>query len=310
MVSQRSMSARDALRPSNPPAGRLLDTLPAERVARLWARANGERRGASRDAFERALERSARHRFGEQAPPASALEAYFDTLHLDDFALAAACAVGDETAWAVFVNDYRPLVYRSARAIVREDTARELADSIYADLFGLVEKDGRRQSLFEYFHGRSTLSTWLHAVLARRHVDRVRAARHELPLDEDEEPPASGSPRPPEPPDPDRARLAAAFDEALGDALAGLETRDRLRLALYYTRQMKLAAVGRVLGEHEATVSRKLERTRRAVREHVERRLAETAGLGPAEVAACFEIALDERPFDLETILAPEGPAG
>ena len=80
--------------------------------------------------------------------------------------------------------------------------ARELADSIYADLFGLQERDGERRSLFRYFHGRSSLATWLRAVLAQRQVDRVRATRRaarSIDDDEDEEvvPPAlSASPRP------------------------------------------------------------------------------------------------------------------
>ena len=283
-----------------------VDLLPTRALAQLYDTSGAARWNVPREAFEAALERSARHRFGESTPASDALRAYFETLHLEDLALAVACAAGDETAWDTFVTDYRPLLHRSARAIARDDSARELADSIYADLFGLVEHDGRRRSLFEYFHGRSALSTWLHAVLARRQVDRARAGRHHVALDEHEEPVA---PRPSDraQPDPDRERLAVAFDEALQAAMASLDARDRLRLSLYYAKQMKLAAVGRVLGEHEATVSRKLEKTRRQVRDRVERALADTHGLGPIEVAACFEAALEERPLDLDAILAPEG---
>ena len=68
--------------------------------------------------------------------------------------------------------------------------ARDLADALYAELFGLTERDGARRSHFEYFHGRSSLATWLRAVLAQRSVDRARAARRLAPLP-DEEPPAS-----------------------------------------------------------------------------------------------------------------------
>ena len=36
------------------------------------------------------------------------------------------------------------------------------------------ERDGERQSLLRYFHGRSSLGTWLRALLAQRQVDRIR----------------------------------------------------------------------------------------------------------------------------------------
>ena len=42
---------------------------------------------------------------------------------------------------------------------------------------GFAERDGERQSLFRYFHGRSSLATWLRAVLAQRVVDAVRVER-------------------------------------------------------------------------------------------------------------------------------------
>ena len=44
-------------------------------------------------------------------------------------------------------------------------TGRELADSLYADLFGLDTRDGERRSLFRYYHGRAKLTTWLRSVL-------------------------------------------------------------------------------------------------------------------------------------------------
>src|SRR5471032_2333407 len=93
-----------------------------------------------------------------------ALERCLSALHLEDLALACACAAGDEGAWEHFVLEHRPLLYRAADAIDPGGGARELADSLYADLFGLRDREGERQSLFRYFHGRSRLSTWLRAV--------------------------------------------------------------------------------------------------------------------------------------------------
>ena len=43
--------------------------------------------------------------------------------------------------------------------------AEELADSLFAELYGLSAE--KRGSLLRYFHGRSSLKTWLRAVLAQ-----------------------------------------------------------------------------------------------------------------------------------------------
>ena len=135
---------------------------------------------------------------------------------------------------------------------------------------GRVRRTANVNRSFGYFHGRSSLSTWLRAVLAQRQVDRVRARRHDAPLDDDDSSAAvTTSPQP----DPERSRYLALIERALTAAIAALAARDRLRLASYYTNGMTLAETGRLLGEHEATVSRHLARTRRMIRERVEQHL-------------------------------------
>jgi hypothetical protein len=71
-------------------------------------------------------------------------------------------------------------------------------------------------------------------------------------------------------------------------AIAALEPRDRLRLGCYYAQQMTLAEIGRLLREHEATASRHLARTRRAIREDVERRLRLEERLTDREIDESF----------------------
>jgi RNA polymerase sigma factor (sigma-70 family) len=178
-----------------------------------------------------------------------------------------------------------------------------VADSIYADLYGLEERAGRRRSLFDYYHGRSSLAGWLRAVVAQRIVDRVRETRRFDPLPDDEAPVALGARG--EDPDVDRARYLAIVQRALASAIAGLDPHERLRLSLYYAREMKLKAIGRVLGESEATASRKLERTRRTLREDVERRLRDQQRLTDAQIALCFDYARTDPAFDLARALPP-----
>jgi RNA polymerase sigma-70 factor (ECF subfamily) len=221
-----------------------------------------------------------------------------DASRAADLELARRCAAGEPAAWDHFVREYRPVLYRAADALDRSGSAREIADSLYAELYGITQADGERQSLFRYFNGRSSLATWLRAVLAQRYVDRLRAQRRLAPL------PAEERSEVREPADPARARYVAAVRQALGRAVACLQARDRLRLSYYYVQQLTLAQTGRLLREHEATASRQLTRTRRALRAAVERDLRQQGGFTDAQIAACFQsVAEDPGPLDLEPLL-------
>ena len=272
-------------------------------VERLARRAQAGRWDLSADDFAEALRRSAAHRFAGRPPSPAELEQYLESLHLEDLALACACARGRESAWDHFVRQYRPILLRIASRGQQADRARDVADSIYGELYGLDERDGARKSLFDYFHGRSSLAGWLKAVVAQRLVDKARAARRFEPLPEDDVSTPPGSPA--FELDADRQRSLGLVRQALARALAALEPRDKLRLSLYYAQEMKLAAVGRVLGESEATSSRKLERTRGALRAAVEKRLRETERLTDAEVELCFDHARTDPAFDLARALPP-----
>jgi RNA polymerase sigma-70 factor (ECF subfamily) len=281
-------------------------TLDPALVERLYAAAGAGRWNLAIEHFSAALEASARSGSGVDAGNARGVRRYLENLHLDDLALACACAAGEEDAWDHFVAEYRPTLYRAAQALDAPGNARELADSLYADLFGLRERGGERQSLFRYFHGRSSLATWLRAVLAQRYVDRVRSGRRIVPLPDDDAQDARRSAAPED--DPECMRLRPLVIGALRGAVAALEPRDRLRLSCYYAQRLTLAQVGRILGEHEATVSRQLTRTRSSVRRDVERRLLEQHLLSGAAVARAFECVLqDPGAFDIvEAVSAAE----
>lgn len=220
--------------------------------------------------------------------------------HAADVELARLCAAGDERAWERFVREYRPLLYRAADALDRSGGARDIADSLYADLYGVANDQQRRQSLFQYFHGRSSLATWLRAVLAQRYIDRLRTQKRLEPLAD-----ADGrADRLVEPPDPDRARYVALVHTALNRAVSRLPVRDRLRLSCYYVQELTLAETGRAMKESEATVSRQLARTRRAIRDEVERHLVDEAHMSGDQIAACFaSVADDPGPLDLKQVI-------
>jgi DNA-directed RNA polymerase specialized sigma24 family protein len=149
------------------------------------------------------------------------------------------------------------------------------------------------------------LTTWLRAVLAQRHVDRLRSNRRLEALPDEES--SEAVPASPQTIDPDRDRYLRLIHQALKRAIAELVPRDRLRLACYYAQQLTLAETARLLGEHEATSSRQLGRTRRALRDDVERQLKEEHRLTEAEIAQCFaSVAEDPGPLNLGGLLTPE----
>ncbi len=272
--------------------------IPLDLVNRLYRDARAERWSVPVQRFAESLRASA-----ERADPADVAR-YLRGLHLEDLAIACACADGDERAWEYFVGEHRSVLYRAADALDPSGGARELADSIYADLFGVRERDGVRQSLFRYYHGRSSLKTWLRAVLAQRHVDAIRAGRRLEPLPEDDA--AESALAAPAFVDsaPDRVRYQALIHLALKLALSRLPDRDRLRLFAYYTQQLTLAETGRILQEHEATVSRQLSKTRKTLRREVERHLRDVDHLEPAEIDRCFDLVVeDPGPIDLGGML-------
>jgi RNA polymerase sigma-70 factor len=295
-------------------------------VQLLYAQANAARWKLSPGQFAVALGRSAKKALPPGAVTMQKLQEYLGALHLEDLALATACAEGCEAAWEDFFNTYRAYLRAAAAAILRcsagSADACDLADSLFSELYGVAGGKGTERSLFRYFHGRSSLKTWLRAVLAQRHIDSIRAGRRFEELGEDDT--GDGQPMtllgpPMQPGDPHRERYVASFTRALQTALEALEPREKERLRLYYAEEKTLAEIGRLLGEHESSVSRHLEHVRRDLRQAVETLLrqgiaaengsAAQPGLSDAEIALCFEYCAGDNPIDLEKLLPrPKSP--
>jgi len=313
-------------RSPDPPSGlfRLLDGC-ASLLEKLYAESQALRWGLALERFSLALEQSATKRFAGESPPRQKLEEYLAGLHVEDLALAAACAAGCESAWEHFFATYRQYLYSAAAAITKRPSsdpyAREFADSLYATLYGRETTIGR-VSLFNHFHGRSKLSTWLRAVLAQRYIDILRQEKRLEGLEDDEGVERALPVKPKaewEPSDPSRSRYLRLLAAALRQAISALNPLDRIRLISYYLKDLTLAEIGKTLNEHEATVSRKLEGVRQELKEKViviiksgpaskegSNRQASPdgqPGLDDAQIQLCFEYATEAWPFDFSPLL-------
>ena len=242
--------------------GRLLDE--------LWRASDAAGWGLERDDFDRILlDVGTTWNFGlaegtVAARPEQA--SFFRGLCLGDLALARACAAGNERAWDYFIARHRQPLIRAAIAITGSETlGRDLADQLYAELYGLNTREGERRCPLLSYRGRGSLMGWLRTTLAQRHVDHYRRTRREEPLDETDAP-AEIAPQP-------HAGELSQLEQAVEDALRGRDAEEGYLLAAYYLDRQTLLQIARVLGVHEATVSRKLRRATEDTRKQVLRNL-------------------------------------
>jgi RNA polymerase sigma-70 factor (ECF subfamily) len=192
--------------------------------------------------------------------PSGASEAQIAELHrslrLEDLALARACAQGSEAAWDCFLNRYRQKLYDAAAAIAKgESAARELADSLYAELFGTRQaEDGQRISKLTSYTGRGSLEGWLRTVLAQNFVNQYRTRRRLVSFDERTETGEQSRNKEVGSETPADTRLEQATDAVLLE----LSAEERMILASHYLDERTLADIGRMLGVHESTISRRI----------------------------------------------------
>ena len=180
--------------------------------------------------------------------------------------MARACAAGYDHAWEVFLTRYREKLYDIATYIAKEaSAARELADSLYADLYGTVLRDGKRVSKLASYTGRGSLEGWLRTVLAQEFINRYRKTKRLVSLEEESDEGAQFCAPKAEPVAVTDPRLELATDEAL----AFLEGEDRFVLSAYYLDQRTLAEIAGMLRVHESTISRKLDKLVKALRKQI-----------------------------------------
>ena len=231
----------------------------------LFPRSGGQRFGISVAALRQLLQQIGCKYLSSSDSPAAARR-FFASLHLEELVLARACAAGNENAWQDFMLRYREKLYSAAQYIAREDSAaRELADSLYADLFGTAVREGKRACKLDFYTGRGSLEGWLRTVLAQEYVNRYRSQKRLVSLEEQEEAGEQYAAPASQPQTEVDVRLHTAVDEALNT----LPAQDRFLLASYYLDRRTLAEIGRVLGIHASNVSRRLEKLAEALRQRI-----------------------------------------
>jgi RNA polymerase sigma-70 factor, ECF subfamily len=233
-------------------------------MSELYERSKGAEVGLGREQFAAILNEV----FAKYLTGAELRESreFYANLRVEELALARGCAAGNERAWEIFLLRYREKLYDIASYIAKETSAaRELADSIYADLYGMTERGGKRISKLASYTGRGSLEGWLRTVIAQEYVNRYRKQRRLVSLDEESEEGTQFAACNPEPVTALDRRVEAATDEAL----AALPAEERFVLASYYLDQRTLAEIACLLQVHESTISRKLDKMAKSLRKQI-----------------------------------------
>jgi RNA polymerase sigma-70 factor, ECF subfamily len=279
---------------------RLTDAMFAD----LYQKAGAKRFGLTEQEFSQILEEVRAQYLPVGAGKPEVLDLY-RSLRLEELALARACAAGNDAAWDVFLGRYREKLYDAARSIApSESMARELADSLYAELFGTETRDGRRMSKLIYYAGRGSLEGWLRMVLAQEYVNFYRSQRRLVSLEEQAEagmqfraPNSAAMPVESAAPDP---RLEAATDEAL----AALPAEDRFVLASCYLDGRTLAETARMLGVHESTVSRRLAKITKSLSKAILKGLL-SRGMSRRQAEEALGTDVRDLSLDVQRLLKP-----
>jgi RNA polymerase sigma-70 factor (ECF subfamily) len=274
----------------------------ASLVAELHSACGAEKYGVTRDALHSILAEIVR----KYAPSASSSQArdFCKTLRIEELVLARACAAGNERAWEVFLVRYREKLYDTGLQIAREDSAaRELADSLYADLYGVTSREGQRVSKLASYTGRGSLEGWLRTVMAQEHVNRYRKRKRLVSLDEESE---EGEQFPAPAPAP-TATADPRLTSATEQALQALPAEDRFVLVAYYLDGRTLAEIARMLSVHESTISRKLDKLAKSLKKQILSSLARQ-GMTRRQAEEAFEVDVRDLNLNVRQRLAQESP--
>ena len=270
-------------------------------MAGLYEKSRSEVLGLTRPQFDTILGEIARKYLPVEAAQNDIRELYA-SLRVEELALARACAAGHEHAWEVFLTRYREKLYDIAGYITKESSAgRELADSIYAELYGTATRDGQRASKLASYTGRGSLEGWLRTVLAQEHINRFRRQRRLVSLDEEAEAGVQFATAEAEAPIAVDPRVEAATDEVL----AALGAEDRFVLASYFLDQRTLAEIARSLGVHESTISRKLDKLAKSLRKQILASLGRR-GMSRRQAQEALEIDVRDLRVNIRSRLAQE----
>lgn len=210
-------------------------------------------------------------------------------LYLRDLYLACGCVHKNEKAWATFDVRYRKFVTDLVRFCYRHGSDNEeIADSVVVSLY-LNDRSGRQR--IASYDGRSSLATWLRVIVINRAIN-----------DRNEKKPAADDGVADIPDGRALANLESSLRahrygnilrESLAQALSEISEKERLMLLWRYEQNLQLGEIARLMGIHQANVTRQMLRLQTKLRESVIQRLAIQHRMSAPAIEECLADVVD-----------------
>jgi len=185
--------------------------------------------------------------------------------HFADAELAHAVGAGDEPALRELLRRHNQRLFRTARAILRDDAeAEDIVQEAYLKAIRAI--DG--------FRGDAKLSTWLTRIVANEALARLRKVRRAaevVPLEADVEPVLAADA--PQPETPEVAAMRAQARRIVERRIDALPEAFRTVFVLRVVEEMTVEETAAALAVPEATVRTRLFRARSLLRESLAREL-------------------------------------
>jgi len=202
--------------------------------------------------------------------------------HLEDVALACACASGSAPAQ----QELQTRLRRLARVLRRLGSGRvEPEDVCQALLDRLLVRRGAERPAIARYQGSGPLEAWLRSGLVRTALNLERQGRNEEATDLDELARSATLAAAPELAFV-RSKYRAEFATAFRAALSGLSSRDRNLLRLHHLDGVTLEALATMYKVHRATVARWLADARESALEGTRETLRATLQISADELSS------------------------
>ena len=137
--------------------------------------------------------------------------------------------------------------------------------------------------------------------MAQRQVNDYRGTRRNVSLEEETEAGKQFAVMSAEPSRSVDPRLGIATDQAL----AAISPEDRCVLAYYFLDDLTLARIASILGVHESTISRRLERVVKALRKDIVLRLTQQ-GMSRRQAEEALDVDVRDLALDIRKTLTQE----
>lgn len=250
--------------------------------------------------YECTLVSIANKRLGDR-PERDAIFSLFNTLHTSDLYLSCACANQNDRGWTRFSTLYGTCIRNVARSVSHTRClAADLADGVLAHIF-LPDKSGR--SRIASYDGRSSLATWLSAIICHQAInERERKSSSFERLEDVPEIADCSVVRRIE------KKLRAekfelAIKESIVEASKTLTERERFVLALRYREHLQGAEIARILRLHPSTVTRQLRQICEKLRYQILSMLASSYHLDPSTIEECLSDIMENASYSVMSLL-------